>query len=41
MAAEWTPCAPAAAVRKVGRRMKGKDDKHYSGGGGGGGCFCI
>ncbi|CAL4920346.1 unnamed protein product [Urochloa decumbens] len=31
MAAEWTPCAPAATVRKVGQQMKGKD----------GGCFCI
>jgi hypothetical protein len=41
-AAEWTPCAPAAAVGKVGRRMKGEDGKHYGGGGGGGGgCFCI
>ncbi|KAG2555342.1 protein NETWORKED 1C-like [Panicum virgatum] len=35
MASERTPCAPAAAVRKVGQQMKGKDGKYY----GGGGCF--
>uniref|UniRef100_A0A0D9VNH7 NAB domain-containing protein n=1 Tax=Leersia perrieri TaxID=77586 RepID=A0A0D9VNH7_9ORYZ len=46
MAAEWTPCAPVAAVRKVGEQMKhggggGAGGKGVKYNGGGGGCFCI